>query len=117
MPFVIIVLALGTFAIGTDGYLVAGLLPNIATDMKVTVGVAGQLVTLFAITYAVGSPLLSALTANIGRKRILLSAMLLFTFANLAGALVPSALWLFGTRILAALGALLYTPAAMAMAT
>jgi predicted MFS family arabinose efflux permease len=64
MPFVIIVLALGTFAIGTDGYLVAGLLPNIASDMKVTVGATGQLVTLFAITYAFGSPLLSTLTAE-----------------------------------------------------
>jgi predicted MFS family arabinose efflux permease len=117
MPFVIIVLALGTFAIGTDGYLVAGLLPNIADDMKVTVGVAGQLVTLFAIAYAFGSPLLSTLTANVGHKRILLSAMLLFTLANLASTLVPSAIWLFGTRLLAALGASLYTPTAMATAT
>ncbi len=117
MPFVIIVLALGTFAIGTDGYLVAGLLPNIASDMKVTVGVAGQLVTLFAITYAFGSPLLSTLTANVGRKRVLLGAMMLFTLANLASTLVPSAFWLFGTRILAALGASLYTPTAMATAT
>ncbi len=41
MPFLIVILALGAFAIGTDEYLVAGLLPTIATDMNVTEAVAG----------------------------------------------------------------------------
>lgn len=116
MPFLIIVLALGTFAIGTEGYLVAGLLPAIAADMRVSEGVAGQLVTLFALIYAISSPLIATATAQMDRKRVLLAALLLFLVANLAAAIAPSALWLFGTRILAALAAATYTPAAMAAA-
>jgi DHA1 family inner membrane transport protein len=94
MPFLIVVLALGTFAIGTEGYLVAGLLPSVAADMRVTEGVAGQLVTLFALTYAISSPLLATATAHIERRRVLLAALLLFVLANLAAAFAPSAFWL-----------------------
>ena len=64
MPFTLIILALETFAVGTDEYLIAGLLPRRATDMGVLVGIAGQLVTLFGITYAVSSPLLVLATAH-----------------------------------------------------
>jgi predicted MFS family arabinose efflux permease len=116
MPFFLLVLALGTFAIGTEGYLVAGLLPSVAADMRVTEGVAGQLVTLFALTYAISAPLLATATARMERKRVLLAALLLFVLANLAAALAPSAIWLFGTRILAAIAAAVYTPTAMATA-
>ncbi|WP_165422877.1 MFS transporter [Ktedonosporobacter rubrisoli] len=114
MPIFILVLALGTFAIGTEEYLVAGLLPSVAADMHVSEEVAGQLVTVFALTYAIGSPLLVTAMAHIGRKRVLLISLVLFALANLASTLAPSASWLFGTRILAALAAAIYTPTAMA---
>nr|BBH87896.1 MFS transporter [Thermosporothrix sp. COM3] len=115
MPFFfILVLALGTFAIGTDEYLVAGLLPTVAAEMKVSQGVVGQLVTVFALTYALSSPLLAAVTVHLPRKRVLLGAMVLFSLANLLAFFAPSAMWLFLTRFLAALAAALYTPTAMA---
>ncbi|GHO91087.1 MFS transporter [Reticulibacter mediterranei] len=117
MPFALFILALGAFAVGTDEYLVAGLLPNVAADMGVPVGVAGQLVTLFGITYAVGSPVLALTTAHVDRKRLLLSAIVIFALANLAAVFVPTARWLFVTRFVAALAASIYTPTAMATAT
>ena len=52
-------LALGAFAIGTEGFVIAGLLPSIATDLSISVSAAGQLVTAYALTYAVGSPILA----------------------------------------------------------
>ncbi len=43
---------------------------------------AGQLVTVFGLTYAVSSPVLSALTAGIGRRKLLLASMTAFALAN-----------------------------------
>ncbi len=50
------VLALGTFAIGTDGFVIAGVLPGIAHDTTSTLAAAGLLVTAFALVYAVAAP-------------------------------------------------------------
>ncbi|MBK5396124.1 MFS transporter [Pseudomonas sp. TH39(2020)] len=68
-------LALGTFAVGTESFMIAGLLPGMAKDLDVSVGVAGQLVTVFALAYALSSPVLAALTGNLNRRRLLIGAM------------------------------------------
>jgi hypothetical protein len=49
-------LTLGAFAIGTEGFMIAGLLPALARDLKVGVPAAGHLVTAFSLAYAVGAP-------------------------------------------------------------
>jgi len=60
-------LALAAFAIGTEGFVIAGLLPSIAADLSISVPAAGQLVTAYALTYAVGSPILAVTLSNIDR--------------------------------------------------
>jgi MFS family permease len=69
-------LALGTFAIGTEGFMIAPLLPDLAGDLSVSLVTAGQLVTVFALTYALSSPVLTALTGDIDRRRLLIGSML-----------------------------------------
>src|ERR1700721_1756676 len=76
-------LALGTFAIGTEGFMIAPLLPDLAADLSVSVVAAGQLVTVFALTYAFSSPILTALTGSMNRRRLLILAMVAFALANL----------------------------------
>ncbi len=61
MRFRLLVLALGTFALGTGSFVFAGLLEGVARDLSVSVGTAGHLVTVFAVTYAVSSPVLVTL--------------------------------------------------------
>ncbi len=56
-------LALGAFAVGTEGFMIAAILPSIAESLRTSIEAAGQLVTIFALTYAASSPLLTALTA------------------------------------------------------
>src|SRR5579872_187816 len=75
-------LALGTFAIGTEGFMIAPLLPDLARDLTVSVVSAGQLVTVFALTYALSSPVLTAITGDIDRRRMLIASMLFFAVAN-----------------------------------
>ncbi|SEG80053.1 MFS transporter [Paenibacillus sp. UNC499MF] len=60
-------LALGGFALGTEGYMIGGLLPTLAAALHVSTALAGQLVTAFALVYAVSSPLLTTLT---GRRSV-----------------------------------------------
>src|SRR5690625_621789 len=113
MNYRLLILVLGTFIIGTDDFVIAGLLPHIADDMNVTIAAAGQLVTAFAIAYAVGAPLFGTLTMNFPLKSLLIISMLVFAIANALSAVVTSFEMLFFTRILAALAAAIFTPLAM----
>ncbi|MHB8555459.1 MAG: MFS transporter [Candidatus Dormibacteria bacterium] len=106
------VLAFGTFVLGTDGYVIAGILPQIAQGTRVPVALAGQLVTIFALAYALGSPLLAVASARMDRRRLLLGALGVFAVANLGASLAPDYGILAVARVLAALGAAAYTPVA-----
>lgn len=110
------VLAFGTFALGTDLYVISGVLPEIARGTGVPVALAGQLVTIFGLAYALGSPLLAVASARMDRRRLLLGALGLFAAANLGAALAPAYGPLVAARLLAALTAAAYTPVATAAA-
>ncbi|WP_234445325.1 MFS transporter [Streptomyces rimosus] len=110
------VLALGTFVVGTDAFVIAGVLPDIAADLHIGLGAAGQLVTTFAIGYALLSPLLAALTAGWSRRTVLIAALLVFALGNAATALAPTYPLALAARVVAAAGAALYTPNASATA-
>jgi predicted MFS family arabinose efflux permease len=105
-------LTLGAFAIGTEGFMIAGLLPALAHDLDVSLPAAGHLVTAFSLAYALGAPLLAVLTAGLERKRLLAIAMGSFALANLLAALAPGYAGLMGARLLVALSAASFMPAA-----
>ena len=108
-------LALGTFAVGTEGHMIAAILPSIATDLSVSVEAAGQLVTIFALTYALSSALLTTLFGHVDRRKILLWGMALFVMSNLLAAITQSYESLAIARILLAMSAGLYVPNANAL--
>jgi MFS family permease len=110
-------LALGTFAVGTESFMIAGLLPGMAADLAVTLPQAGQLVTAFALAYALSSPVLTALTGRIERRSLLIGAMLAFAAANVLAWTAPGYLQLMAARILLAFAAGLYVPGANALAS
>lgn len=116
MPASLVWLAIGAFAIGTEGLMIAGLLPAIAADFHSSVATAGQLITIFALAYAVGSPILSALCGGLDRRRLLMAALLAFALANLLAALTESLWQLVAARVLLALSAGLFMPTAYAVA-
>lgn len=111
------VLAVGTFAIGTGSFVFSGLLANVAADTGVSVAAAGNLVTVFAITYALAAPVLATLLANAPRRGLLLVAISIFALANLASVFAPTFGMLVVLRIFAALGAAMFTPNAVAVAS
>jgi predicted MFS family arabinose efflux permease len=68
-------LAVGAFAIGTENFMIAALLPALAQDLDVGLPAAGHLVTAFSLTYAVVAPVMVVLTAGLERRRLLAIAM------------------------------------------
>jgi predicted MFS family arabinose efflux permease len=108
----LLVLALGMFALGTDSFVVAGVLPEISQTFHVTIGAAGQLTTAYAITYALMAPLIAAVAANVPRKRMLLAALAVFGVANLITAGAPNFGIAIASRILAGIGAAMFAPTA-----
>ncbi|NUW31885.1 MFS transporter [Nonomuraea sp. SMC257] len=111
-----LILALGTFAVGTDAYVVAGFLPAMARSLGVSASAAGQSATAFAVTYAVLSPVLATVTSRVPRRPLLVGALLLLALANLGSALAPGYAALMATRVAAAAGAAVFTPNAGAVA-
>ena len=108
-------LALGTFAIGTEGFMIAPLLPDLSRDLSVSIASAGQLVTVFALTYALSSPLLTAITGDIDRRRLLIASMLAFAAANFVAWSAHTYTGLLVARVLLAVAAGLYVPNANAL--
>jgi len=105
-------LTLGAFAVGTEGFMIAGLLSALARDLKVGLPAAGHLVTAFSLAYAIGAPVMAVLTAGLERRRVLAVAMGGFALGNLVAALAPGYAGLLAARLLLALSAATFMPAA-----
>lgn len=116
MPLSLYWLALGAFCIGTATFVTAPLLPAIAAELGVTLPTAGHLVSLYALTYAVGSPILSTLLGNRDRKTVLVAALGVFTAASVLAAAAQSFTQLILVQALLALAAGLFMPAATGVA-
>jgi predicted MFS family arabinose efflux permease len=109
----LLTLGLGMFALGTDSFVVAGVLPEISRAFDVSIGAAGQLTTVYALAYAILSPTTAAIFAHIDRKKLMLSGLGIFILANLATAAAPSFALALPARALAGFGAAIYAPTAM----
>ena len=110
-------LAAGAFAVGTSAYVVSGVLPAVSAELDVSLTAAGQLATAFALSYAVGAPLLAAAAGRWDRRTLLLAALLVAAAGNALSGLATDYPLLIAGRVVAALGAAAYTPAATLFAT
>jgi predicted MFS family arabinose efflux permease len=109
-------LALAAFAIGTEAFVIAGLLPIVSADLQISVAATGQLVTAYALAYALGSPILAVAFNNFDRRDVLTLALSGFIAANLLAVAATSFPLLLASRVLMAMGAALCTPTAIGVA-
>ena len=99
----VIALALGGFGIGTTEFVAMGLLPDIAHSLGVSEPTAGHVISAYALGVVVGAPLIASVTARMGRRKLLLALMVVFTLGNLASMLAPTYGTLIAARFLAGL--------------
>ncbi|HWD82251.1 MAG TPA: MFS transporter [Kribbella sp.] len=97
-------LAVATFSMGIDGYVLAGLLPQIAGDLSVTPAAAGQLMSVFAFTAALAGPVLGTLTSRWERRTTIVLSLGVFVLGNVVVAVATNYPIALGGRVLAALG-------------
>ncbi|MEU6359120.1 MFS transporter [Streptomyces albidoflavus] len=116
LPGWLYVLFLAMLATATDEFVIAGVLPVVADDLGVSVAATGQLVTVFAIVYALGAPTLSVLAERFPKRTVLVTGLLWFVAANAAAALAPGYWSLMAARVVAALCAAAVASAAFATA-
>ncbi len=95
-------LTIVSFVVGMVELIIGGILDIVATDLGVSVGQAGLLITIFSVTFAISAPILSVLTAKIERKRLTLVALFIFLVGNLVAVVSPSFSVLFISRIISA---------------
>ena len=115
-PLLIPLMSMGNFVIGVAGFSIIGILEPLGADMNRSAASAGQLMTVYALAYAVLSPLMVALSGQIGRRRVLAASMVLVTAAAVISALASTFAMLNMGRIIAAAGAGIFTPVAAAVA-
>ncbi|GAA2204312.1 MFS transporter [Nonomuraea monospora] len=99
MPLAVYILGLSIFAQGTSELMLAGLLPEMARDLGVSVPDVGLLISAFAIGMLVGAPVLAVVTLRWPRRTVLLAFLGLFALTHVAGALTSSYGVLFATRV------------------
>jgi DHA1 family inner membrane transport protein len=98
-----VALAVGGFGIGTGEFGIMGLLPDVASDIHVSIPVAGHVISAYAIGVVVGAPVIAVLAARLSRRTLLLALMTVFAIGNLASALAPNYGWLTALRFLTGL--------------
>ncbi|WP_181273916.1 Cmx/CmrA family chloramphenicol efflux MFS transporter [Brevibacterium oceani] len=102
MPFVLYLLALVVFAMGTSEFMLAGLVPDISTNFGISVGTAGLLTSAFAVGMVIGAPAMAALTRRLPVKATLVGCVVVFALSHAVGALTPDFTVLFIARVIAA---------------
>jgi DHA1 family putative efflux transporter-like MFS transporter len=85
----IYILALISFLVGTSQPIISGILDKMAEALGVSIGAAGQLITVFSLAYAIGTPILLVLTAKMERRKLLIYALFVFIVGNLLSVIVP----------------------------
>ncbi|MCD9028369.1 MFS transporter [Luteimonas sp. BDR2-5] len=103
MPPAIWALALGTFGIGVTEFVIAGLLPLAAAEFGISVSMAGNLATSYALGVFVGAPAMVMLGNRLPRKTLLVLLMGLFVLGNLLTAAAPGFGWALAGRVVTSL--------------
>ena len=107
-PLLIFLLAVGSFVTGTSEFVVSGILDIISDDLRISIPVAGQLITIYSLFYAVGALFLVMATSKLNRKKVLLSAISMFIAGNVLAFFSHHFMLLMLSRVIMAMSGGLY---------
>lgn len=109
-------LACANFAAASAGMVIAGILQLIAGDLRWSPAQAGNLITTYALAFAVGAPLLGAALGTWCRKQVVILGLALVALGSLGSALATQTPWLEISRVVVAAGAAMTIPSTSAIA-
>jgi DHA1 family chloramphenicol resistance protein-like MFS transporter len=103
MPFALYMLALAVFTQGTSEFMLAGLIPDIALDLHVSIPAAGLLTSAFAVGMVIGAPAMAILSLRWPRRQSLVGFLVVFIAAHVVGAITGEYAVLLASRFVGAL--------------
>lgn len=115
-PSWLIALLLVIFAFSTDDYVIIGILPAVAKGLHTNEVAAGQLVTAFSLTYAIGVPFMTVFTSSWPRKRLIMAGLGTFIGANICAAVSASYPEMLIVRMVAAMSVAATMPVVFSIA-
>ncbi|MFT6023545.1 MAG: DHA1 family inner membrane transport protein [Ascidiaceihabitans sp.] len=113
--FILPVISTCNFLIGVGAFVIIGVLEPLGASLGVAPERAGILMTVYALAYAVLSPVLVSLTGHIGRRRVMTFGLVVFLFSAILSAMATSLPMLAVARVFAAAGAGMFTPVGAAV--
>ena len=87
------------FSLGCSEFVVIGIESDLATELGISLATAGQLISVFALVYAIATPVLALGTGRFRRYQLLVCYSIIFVLGNLVMALAPNFQVLFVSRI------------------
>ncbi|MDN4608522.1 MFS transporter [Sporosarcina highlanderae] len=100
MDFRVFILAISTITVGLVELIVGGILPIIADDLNISIGTAGQLISVYALVFAIAGPVLLSLTAKVERKKLYLITISVFFLGNIMTYFSPNFTFVMIARII-----------------
>ncbi|WP_026567348.1 MFS transporter [Bacillus sp. UNC41MFS5] len=100
----IYMLTLISFLVGTSQFVISGILDKVASSVDVSVSVAGQLITVFALANAIGTPLFMMATAKLDRRKQLLLSLAIIFLGVVSTLALPGFGFLMVSRIILGVG-------------
>lgn len=113
---ILLSLAAGNFAVSLSAFVVIGILPFMSRDLDIGPAQAGLFITIYALTYALASPILVSVTGGIARRALLVGALAVVAAAAVLAATATTPTAVFAARVLAAVGGAVFTPVAATVA-
>ncbi|MDS9472971.1 MFS transporter [Sporosarcina pasteurii] len=117
MNLKVIILAISAVAVGLVELIVGGILPTIAKDLNISIGTAGQLITVYALVYAIAGPVLLVLTSKMERKKVYLVSLLVFIAGNIMTYFSANFTYFMIARVVTAMSTALIVVLSLTIAT
>ncbi|MDF2442517.1 MAG: transporter, family, inner rane transport protein, partial [Subtercola sp.] len=112
----LVLLAIGLFVVGTNAFVIAGLLPDIAATLGVGASEVSYSITAYAIVVAVAAPAVAMLLPRVSRTTLMAAGLVLIALGTVLAAASTTLPLFTAGRVLAALGGAALVPAATAAA-
>lgn len=98
----LLALSVTAFAIGMAEFIVVGILPEIATALSIDLPRAGNLVGLYALALALGTPLLVMVISGLSPKPVLIALIVIFLVGSMISAMSGSYAFFLAGRLMTA---------------
>ena len=104
-----------SFLVGTSQFIIVGVLDQIALSLGISIAQAGQFVSVFALSSAIGTPIVMMATAKMNQRNQLLLSLFVFILGIFAMLVWNNYLFIIISRIIVGVGSGVFVVTAYSM--